>query len=93
MSIMVLFETTASALDSAVGSVLSSEALSSYTEHAQLLPKQTRGRIQSWSRGFEKGLWRVKNNVHSLIISALCTATTLEMLWRCLYFSKIFEKN
>ena len=58
-----LFETMASALDSAAGSVLPHEDASAYANHVQLF-KQPRGkaslsRIQSRSRGFKKG--------HSLI--------------------------
>ena len=57
---MALFETTTSALDSASGSVLSSEALNVYTQSTSKLSKQSRGqaslsRIQSRIRGFEKG--------------------------------------
>ena len=55
---MAIFETTASSLYSASGSVLSSEALSAYDKHAQHL-KNDRGtklaspsRIQRRSRGF-----------------------------------------
>ena len=63
---MALIESTFLALDSASGSVLSSEALSEYTKHAQKiivpLSKQPRGqaslrRIWSRSRGFEKDVW------------------------------------
>ena len=40
---MALFETTTSALDSASGSVLSSEALNVYTKSTSKLSKQPRG--------------------------------------------------
>ena len=53
-----LFETMASALDSASGSILSSEALSEYAKHTQL-SKQLQGqpslsRIESQSHGLKR---------------------------------------
>ena len=59
---MALFETTASSMDSAWNSVLSSEAPSAYTQSTRKLSNNRRGqaslsRIQSRRRRFEKGLW------------------------------------
>ena len=51
---MALFETTASALDSASGSVLSSEALSTYAKRTPTCQKQSRGKAS-----FVKGLRRL----------------------------------
>ena len=53
-----LFESTASASDSASGSILSSEAPNLYAKNAQFRPrKNTLGQVslsRIWSRGFEK---------------------------------------